>query len=261
MILHCLMILSIVIVTYYSKYLIETLENIQKECGLPKSQYEIIVVDNGSQSSVMEYATQHGIVYLQNKKNIGFGAAMNKGIQETKGTFVALLNPDIFISKKTFPTLLHYLRKNKNVGIVGPKLLTKEHTLQYSCKRFPDLLTMIIRRLPFTHTFSYFKKKLYLYEMRDFDHTKTRHVDWLCGGFLVAKKEVFIQYPFDERFFIYFDDVDICKRISQKYLVIYYPHAVATHYAAHGSKKSLKLFYYHFCSMIKYFRKHECRLF
>lgn len=250
------MLLSIVIVTYHSKHLIETLENIQKECGLLPSQYEIIVVDNGPQSSVQEYALQHSLVYLQNTKNIGFGAAMNKGIQETTGTFVALLNPDILISKQTLPTLLDYLKKNKNVGIVGPKLLTKDDTLQYSCKRFPTLFTLILRRFPCTHFIPLLRKKEEYYEMRDFDHTTPLQVDWLSGAFLVARKDIFIEYPFDESFFLYFDDVDLCRRIGRKYRVMYYPYATAIHYAAHGSKKSLKLFYYHSCSMIRYFSKY-----
>lgn len=251
------MLISIVIVTYHSAHIFETLENIQKECGLTPSQYEIIIVDNSSKSTLEEYSNRHSLHYIKNEKNIGFGAAMNKGIQKTRGKYIAIINPDILVSKKTIPSLVAYLQENKNVGVVGPKLVTKEHALQYSCKRFPTLLTLLSRRLPGTHFISFLRKKQEHYEMQDFDHTSTVQVDWLCGAFLVARKEVLIEFPFDESFFLYFDDVDLCKRIGSKYPVIYYPHAIAIHYAAHASRKSWKPFLYHVHSMIRYFWKYK----
>ncbi len=250
------MLLSIVIVSYYSKHIIETLENIRKESGLASSQYEIIIVDNASQLSLQKYTQSHSLTYIKNRTNIGFGAAMNKGIRSATGDYIALINPDIFISKETLSSLLTYLKKNKDVGLVGPKLLTEDHTLQYSCKRFPDIFTLLFRRIPLKRFIPFLQKRIEYYDMYDYDHTTPLRVDWLIGAFLVARKEIFMEYPFDEAFFLYFDDVDICRRIGQKYPVIYYPYAVAIHYAAHASKKSLKPLFYHLQSMIKYFCKH-----
>ncbi len=251
------MLLSIITVTYYSKYVIETIENIRRECGFPVSDYEIIIVDNASQPLIQEYAQKNSLIYIKNKRNLGFGAAMNKGIQHAKGEYIALLNPDILITKQTFPTIITYLKKNKNVGIIGPKLLAINNALQYSCKRFPDILTLIIRRFSFVFLVHYFRKRTEYYEMHDYDHATPQHVDWLSGAFLVGRKEVFTEFLFDERFFLYFEDVDICRRIGQKYDIMYFPNAVATHYAAHGSKKSAKLFFYHLSSMMQYFYKYK----
>jgi GT2 family glycosyltransferase len=250
------MLLSIVIVSYHSTHIIQTLDNIHKECGLPTSQYEIIVVDNGSSPHLQEYTKLHSLLYIKNAKNIGFGAAMNKGIQKTTGDYVALINPDILVSKQTLPALLGYIKEKTEIGIVGPKLLTKELKLQYSCKRFPDLFTLLFRRLPGTPYIPFFRKKIERYDMYDYDHKTPLHVDWLSGAFLLARREIFTEYPFDESFFLYFDDVDLCKRIGAKYKIIYYPYAVAIHYAAHASKKNCKPFFYHLHSMIKYFQKY-----
>ena len=145
------------------------------------------------------------------------------------------------------------MEKNKNIAVIGPRLLNGDMSLQYSCRRYPDLKTMLFRRGPLKNRGT---KSVAKYEMHDFDHKEVREVDWLCGGFLLVPRKVFEQIGLmDEFYFLYLDDVDFCRRAHRVGRVTYFPYVEAIHSASYESKRKLFPFLIHIRSMIYYHLK------
>lgn len=249
---------SVILINYYSKHLFLTLESIKENIGLKEREYECILVDNGSSEQqknlLSEKQKKMSLRVISQEKNEGFACAANRGVKEAKGKYVLLLNPDIMLQKQTVPELLLYLDQKSTIGVIAPKLLNKDGSLQHSYRKYPSLFILIARRTPLKHI-SWIKKKIEEYGLTSLEDNKPASVDWLSGAFLLGKKEIFEQYPLDERFFLYFEDVDFCRQVHREYDVIYYPAVSVVHYGNYGSRKSLYLFFLHFKSMVQYFLK------
>ncbi|MEK7203308.1 MAG: glycosyltransferase [Patescibacteria group bacterium] len=205
---------------------------------IKNSQLDILIqiVDNSGNSDgikEMLYNKYPQVKYLDAGKNLGFGKAQNLGFAKEPAKFYLALNPDIiFIPKeRTLEKMIQFMNNNPKVGITGPKLLNLDNTIQYSCNRFPALFDQIIRRLNLDKKFSYCKKRVDYYLMRDFNHNQTIKVDWLMGSFILARKEMVEQIGFfDDRYFMYFEDCDWCRRAWQaNWQVFYLTNVVAWH--------------------------------
>lgn len=252
--------LSIVIVNYKSKNkLIECLKSIS-HADLSNISYELIVIENNSGDS-LEHLKQEIIDFrlIISDINLGMGGGNNLGIKEASGDFVLILNPDTFITRDAIKILLDFIKKDEEVYIVGPKLLNPDKSLQLSCSRFPRPWTPIFRR---TFLGGFFKKHLDWFLMKDFSHDIIKDVDWLMGSCLMIRKKGF--EGFDERFFMYFEDIDVCRRVWRAdKKVIYNPRAEVIHHHARESAKypwylsifKDKLAQEHIKSWFKYFKK------
>ena len=180
------------------------------------------------------------------------------GILQASGEYLLFLNPDVVVKKDTIKVVLSYLGRNKDVGIVSCRLCNEEGTLQYSCRRFPGLMTQLVKRF-FPNS-----KIVIDYLMVNSDHFKIMDVDWLLGAFLFVRRKVFDDVGlFDENFFLYFEDVDFCYRAKKNgWRVVYYPLSVATHMHVRASRRFLsKEAFHHLRSMFHYYNKHGWRLF
>jgi GT2 family glycosyltransferase len=230
--------------------------------------YEILVADSDTQEDT-EMMMREGypqVGFFPFKENVGFAAMVKKTIEESKGEYILFLNGDIIVTKHSVETLLDFLKLNPEVGMVGPKLLNFNGTLQKSCFRFYKPITIIFRRMEFLNRFKFVKKHLDWFLMEDFDHQSPRNVDWLMGSALMARKEAVSKVGYiDSRFFMYMEDVDWCRRFWENgYRVVYYPHSLMHHYHGKGSKKggllhSLffnRLTWVHITSAVKYFKKY-----
>lgn len=227
-----MMDLSIIILNYKTKGLV-------KQCikGIDllnlKLDYEIIVVDNGSNDSCVEMIRQNYIVnkdvnfkgqikLIESKENVGYTAGNNLGIKKARGEYILILNPDITVLKDAIETMIKFLKENPKVGMVGPKLINPDGTIQYSCYQFPRWYTPILRRtilgkLPFA------KKILRRYLLMDWDHNQNRRVEWLLGSGTMIKREALEKVGLmDERFFLYYSDIDWCRRFWQDDFAVYY---------------------------------------
>lgn len=223
-------------------------------------QHEIIVVDNASGDDLKVFQIKHPelkIIYSQN--NLGMGGGNNLGLKQARGEFILILNPDTEVYPDAIKILHNYLVNHPDVYIAGPKLLNSDKTLQLSCSQFPKIYTPILRR---TFLGDYFKKSRDSFMMTDFDHEEIREVDWLMGSCLMIRAHEW--EGFDERFFMYFEDIDVCRRAWRfEKKVIYNPQAVVIHDHARESAKnpwyiapfSDKLTREHIKSWIKYFWK------
>ena len=209
--------LSIVIVNYKSKAkLLNCLQSIF-ESDLNGLNFEVIVVDNASGDDLTDLP--YGIKPLISDKNLGMGAGNNFGIVHSRGEFILISNPDIVYEKNTIKELFNYLKQNQSIGLIGPKLLNPNRTLQYSCVRFPKIYIPILRR---TFVGRFFPNSLSHYLMKTNNHEEVLEVDWLLGACFMVKRP--IDKLFDERYFMYFEDVDLCRGLKTAgFKVIYYP--------------------------------------
>lgn len=255
--------LSIIILNYKTK-------GLTKQCvkGVlnadPKLDYEIFVIDNDSGDNCIpelkEKIKDPHLKFIQSEKNIGMGAGNNLGIKQAKGKYILILNPDIAVFKNDLEKMYEYIESHPKVGALGAKLVTPARELQYSCFQFPTPFKLISRRmnLPFT------KKIRANYQMANWDHNSTREVDWVQGSCMLVRKDAIGKVgTFDEKFFMYLEDTDWCRRFWQAgYKVIYYPKVSLIHYYSRGAAGfgflgSLfkKITWIHISSAIKYFWK------
>lgn len=223
--------LSIIIVNYKSKEKLQNCLQSIYDSNLGDITWEIIVVENNSGDDLSEMTkNRDNLKLIVAPKNLGMGGGNNLGIKHCKGDFILISNPDIVFKKDCILNLFEYIKNNNNIALVGPKLLYPDGSLQYSSARFPKIYLPLLRR---TFIGQFFPNYLNNYFLKSDSYDKIREVDWLLGAcFIVKKKDFFLSENklFDERFFMYFEDVDLCKRISQeKKKVIYLPTAIAIH--------------------------------
>ena len=203
-------------------------------------------------------------------KNVGFRALVNEGLKKTAGRYILILNSDIVLTEGAAAKLINYLEQNKDAGVVGPQLLNLDGSIQDSCLRFFGPLTVLARRTLFGKT--YFGQKLVArFLMKDFDHNQTREVDWILGSALLVRRTAVDQVgPMDDRFFMYFEDVDWCRRFHLAgHKIVYLPGAKMYHYHLRVSKKSggvwdlfvNKYTWIHIISAVKYYWKYRSRNF
>ena len=257
--------ISIIILNYKSKgFVLNCIKSI-KEADFGELKYEIIVVDNNSQDGIGEILDWQNpeIIFIQNKKNIGMGAGNNAGIRKASGDYIVIMNPDTIAFKDTFFKLHAYLEIYPKVGVVGPKQFNPDKTVQGSCFCWHKLLTPLFRRTPLG-TSRRARKDLKRFLMKDFDHNSIREVDWLLGSFLFCRAKALKEIGlFDERFFLYFEDTDLCRRFWQRgWQVIYNPEAriIHNHIRQSAQIKWYKFFTHpaarhHIVSWIKYLLK------
>ncbi len=259
--------LSIIIVNYKSKTkLINCLQSLQA-ANFDNLKKEIIIVDNNSGDDLRELESYSEIKLIFSNRNLGMGGGNNLGMQQAQGEFILVLNPDTLVNKNAILKLINYYRLNKKIGIIGPKLLYPDYSLQLSCLRFPTFFMPILRR---TFLGDYFKKQRDSFTMSEFDHDSIKEVDWLMGSCLLFKKELIDNkgvkfFPkFDERYFMYFEDTDLCRTVKEKnFKIIYYPSAIVIHDHARQSAKNPwyialfknKMTWVHISSWFKYFIK------
>ncbi|HAL50408.1 MAG: Glycosyl transferase family 2 [Candidatus Uhrbacteria bacterium GW2011_GWD2_41_121] len=229
--------LSIIIVHTFEKYLIrQTLDSIRR--AAPKLGFEIIVVDNnpGAGFGEMARAEFPQVRHIPLERNVGFGSAMNRGIDVARGRYVLIFNPDIVIQPESLETMLEFMDANPEVGMCGPQLRNPDGSLQYSCYRSPTLMVPAYRRT-FLGKFGVGKQAIEDYLMMDQSHDQQMEVDSLIGAALFTRKTALDEVgSFDERFFMYYEDNDLCRRFWEHgHKVVYYPNAHMIHYHRRAS--------------------------
>jgi len=252
--------LTIIVVNYNCRLIVQNciysiLQNVKN------IQYEVIVVDNNSNDNSLILIEKNfkDCILIRNDKNNGFAKAVNQGFKIAKGEILLILNPDVKILPASIEKAIHFLEDNPNVAILLPKLLNPDGSLQYSCRTFYDLPTILLRRTFLKKIFpNHSKIKEHL--MLNYDHEKPREVDWGLGACMFIRKNAIEDVNLmDERFFLYFEDVDLCWRMKEKgWKVIYFPKSVMIHAHLRHSAKGLfnRAKWEHFVSFLKFCIKH-----
>jgi len=225
--------LSIIILTYKSKKLVKFVLKDLLESNLPE-QTEVIVVDNDSRDEIEEMIKKEfpQVRFIQSGANLGFAGGNNVGIRAAQGKYVLIMNPDIFVQDNSIQKLYNYIRnnENENIGLLAPRLNNPDGSLQHTAYKFHTLATPIFRRT-FLGKIKKGKKHLEKFLMADWDHNSIKEVDWVQGSCFICPKELLEKIDFfDERYFMYMEDMDLCRKIKmQEKKVIYYPESQAVH--------------------------------
>lgn len=205
----------------------------------PSLDYEILVVDISSETHTQNVVLEEfpKVKLLTFKDNIGYTKGANEGMRNASGDYFLILNSDIVPLKNSIEMLLEYMEKNPKVGLAGPQLLNFDGSTQQSCFKFYNAITIGYRRvgyLPFKN------RILSKFLLKGKDLSVVQPVDWLMGSALMAsRKAVEKAGMMDEKFFLYFSDVDWAKRFWENgYKVVYYPLARIYHYHRRVSKRN-----------------------
>jgi len=192
---------------------------------------QIVVVDNASEDGSAEAirAADPGAEVIPLPVNLGFGAGVNRGIAVTSTPYVAVVNPDLVVEPGSTKALLEYLERAPNVAIVGPRIETPDGELYPSVRRFPSLADAIGHAfLWFVWPANPFTRR---YRMLDWDHDRPADVDWIAGTHFIVRRTAWDEVGgFDERYFMYGEDVDLCWHLWKLgWRVAYEPAARVSH--------------------------------
>lgn len=233
--------LSIIIINYNVKEFLQNLiHSLQK--ALSKITHEIIVVDNASDDGSVEFIREKfpQINLIVNKTNVGFSKANNEALKVSKGKFILLINPDTIVSEDTITKMIDFINQYPEVGLAGCKILNPDGSLQLACRRsFPGPWTSFCKVTGLSTLFP--KSKLFAkYNLTYLDENSTYEVDAISGSFMMMKREAYEKVGgFDEQFFMYGEDLDLCYRIQKNgYKVFYYPGTQIIHYKGESTKRS-----------------------
>lgn len=203
-----------------------------------KYSFELVIVDNNSRRSLPSPVKKNKrIKIIFNKKNLGYSKAINQASKISTGKYLLIVNPDTIFLPDSISRIIEKFRKNQNIGIIGPQMLDKKGNILQSMNGMPFLPDALFI---FSFLNSVFPKNKYSkrYWLSNLDKNETHEVDFVGGACLAVRKEAFDRVVgFDERFFMYFEEVDFCYRVKKLgYRIIYYPKAKIIHLVGKSNK-------------------------
>lgn len=260
--------LSICIVSMNHRvFLAECLDSIYKNYS-KRYSLEVIVVDNCSEDGTRNLLEQYSKKYTNltlvfNSENRNFSENNNIAITQSTGKYLLILNPDTIVQQHTLDYMLDYLENAESVGAATCKLTYADGNLQESCRRFPKLRYQISSRLKTWGLIT--SKKLYdEYITSKENDLVPKEVDWILGACMFIKKKVIDEVGFfDERFFLYFEETDLCYRIKQGgWKIMYVPHVTIVHiYARTGAKRIFsKTAFIQLYTLLLFYAKHYWKI-
>lgn len=222
----------------------------------PKLFDRITVIDNSSSENTRRLCAQwQGVTYCPSE-NIGYGAAHNIAIRQSLADglrYHLVLNTDIRFNDRDFPILIHYMDSHPDTGALQPMILSPDGTQQYTVRLLPTPFDLILRRfLPG----NMMQKRRNRYELRHIDHTRPFNAPYHQGSFMLLRCEALRDVGlFDERFFMYPEDIDLTRRIHERWRTMYVPDMKVIHDHKAESYHSFRMLRIHIINMIRYFNK------
>ena len=216
-------------------------------------------VDNSPDDSLRVIADENRIVpvdYIHGHGNIGYGAAHNLAIRKAldqKADYHLVLNTDTSFDKDTVPALRLFMDGKPDAGLAMPLIRYPDGAVQYVCKLLPTPLDLIFKRfLPSSWT----RRRMDRFQLKFTGYDKPMNVPFLSGCFMFFRLSAFRDVGlFDERFFMYGEDIDLSRRMHEKYRTLFYPAATVIHAHAAASKSSLRMLNIHIVNVSRYFSK------
>lgn len=252
-------LLSIVIVTWNAKKFVqECLRSLEENAGLPA---EIIVVDNASSDGTPELVRSEfpGVTFIQNPENFGFAKANNIGLTRSRGQYICLVNSDVNVLPDCMPKLVAYMETNPSIGMLGPQMLGSDGKVGRSSMRFPTIWNLFCRAIALDNLFPG-QRWVGAQMMADFQHDHTMDVEVLNGWFWMVRREALNNVGLlDERFFIYGEDIDWCRRFrTAGWRIVFYADARSVHYGGASSAAAPVRFYIEMQrANFQYWQKHH----
>jgi GT2 family glycosyltransferase len=223
----------------------------------------VVVVDNASPGRAVEEtaAAYPRVEWLRNPRNLGFAAGCNRGIAVGGAAHCLLLNPDTRIESPAIEALVGCMIAHPDAGVVAPRLVNPDGSLQWSCRRYPTLAAVLVRGARLE---ALIPGPVDDYLMRDWDHAEVREVDWAIGACLLLRRAALEEVGMlDEKFFLYYEDTDLCRRMRLAgWKVLYEPAAVVPHEHRRESARFVpsRAQVAHLGSLARIFRKHRFAL-
>lgn len=252
--------LSIIILTWNSLGLLKRcVSSIEANTAL--RDYEVIIIDNNSKDGTDEFLkgkeNSNGYRFILNSRNRGVGPARNQGIRLATGKYILILDVDTIATPRAIDKLVDYLDQNPKCGLVAAKLTDIDSNLQFTCRKYPTIASKFLRRIPC----KWAQKLLDEEEMRDWDHTSIREVDYVIGACQLIRKSIVEKIGLlDENIFYGPEDIDFCLRIWQAgYKVVYNPEAIIIHDEQRITKRKLlsRISWEHTKGLVYFFWKHK----
>lgn len=232
--------------------IIKILNNLQNSCA-----EKVYIIDHSDSDYIKPIATAYSKVTYSAYKNMGFGAGHNHAIEKAikdNSDYHAIINPDIYWDGDALKHLSDFMDKNTECGLVMPKILFPNGEIQYLCKLLPTPMDLFGRRFV---PFKGYKNRLNAnYELRWTGYDRIMEIPCLSGCFMFVRTKVLKKIGgFDERFFLYAEDMDLCRRIGEVSKTIFNPEVSVYHTFHRASYRSVKYLRLHMISIFKYFNK------
>ena len=247
--------INVSIVTYFTPVsdVIKAISICQKSTLVGK----IYIIDNSPIDVLSKsLAINQKVNYIHNPKNTGYGAGHNIAMKESlsqKVPFHLVLNADVIFDYTLLRKIILFADKNKNIGLISPKMLFEDGSIQCSRKLLPNPINMLFRAfLP-----KFLRKSIdHKFELVSFGYDNLLSVPYVSGAFMFLRTSILDEIGlFDERFFMYPEDIDLSRRVAKLYQVIFVPDFVITHKYGGATRKNIKMFIIHIVNMIRYFNK------
>ncbi|GMV65501.1 MAG: glycosyltransferase family 2 protein [Candidatus Omnitrophica bacterium] len=248
------------IVHYCAKELLERCLNSFSQFP-PSVPYRIVIADNSAdQFSIRDMVEKHPHSILKEMPgNIGFSAANNRAVEDAEERYLFFLNPDSEIRDSTLELLIDRLESSPEIGMVGPGIEDSEGNIQFSCRAFPGYSTFLGHRYSLLTRWFPLNPISADYLQSGRSHTEARCVDWVSGAAMLMRRSDFEDLKgFDESFFLYAEDVDLCYRLHKEgRTIVYEPGAVVRHRVGGSSSRNrYRALWERHRSMYTFYRKH-----
>jgi GT2 family glycosyltransferase len=254
--------ISVIIVLYNEFDLIK--KTLASVYGNGFKDIEVILSDNSSDKkgylNVIKKFPK--VIHIQNKSNLGFGAAVNVGAKKAKGTYLLILTPDMYLLPKTIKTTYDFIERDQEIGLIGSRIFSapgkQEQSILY---RYPNIVTLLYYfNIPYFKIVSRIYKKYSPMYFSLLNHKQVNFPIAVSGQYMLIRKKAFLQCLFDKRFYLYFEDIDLCKSLLAKnWKIVYLPEGGTVQNGISKWKNNNRItqalpFYME--SMYKFFAKH-----
>lgn len=215
----------------------------------------LLIIDHSPKDELKKICNWENTTYHHHPENKGYGAGHNIAIRKVMedSLFHLVMNPDIYFDEKVLPELLHYMHQHKDTALISPKIVNEKNELQYLCKLLPTPTDLFLKRfIPA----SLIANRMNRFQLKFSGYNSVMNVPYLSGSFMFLRMSALKKVGlFDERFFMYPEDVDLTRRLHKNYETIFYPFVQITHHHRAASYKSWKMLKIHLHNMAKYFNK------
>ncbi|WP_318507248.1 glycosyltransferase [Bacillus sp. T3] len=249
---------AISIVTYNSQHIFTVLDNVKKEFG-GDDRFRFVIFDNNSnpdyQKRLKEYEDFVDITFY--KENNGFGFGHNYNLLEATEDYFLVFNPDIILKREDLLKMISNMDNDRTISLLVPKVLNPDGTTQHLIRDRVTVFDYALRFIPFKFVKNIFDKRLASYECRNLPGDRLIDIRIGSGCFMLIRGSVFKEVNgFDDRYFMYFEDYDLCLELKRRNKrIVYTPFSNVVHYYERGAHKNSNLFKIFIKSMIKYFNK------
>jgi GT2 family glycosyltransferase len=234
------------------------IENVLKLIQSSSLKINTYLIDNSSNNDLERITKNWDVIYIYNNANLGYGAGHNIAINMayTESKYHLIINADIDFDPAVLKKSFDYMEANQDVGMLSPMIRHPNKEMLYYCRLLPTPFDLFARRFMPSFFKKKFRKRLDNYLLADKDYSKQMNIPNLPGCFMFIRTSVLKQIGgFDEKFFMYVEDIDLTRRLHKVSKTMYNPEIVIEHSLARGSYNAIKLTIYHMQSAIYYFNK------